>query len=134
MTISVKVENGIVTERIKGEQEGYIVESTAQIDWSYDGKTFTPPPWDASLAPSEWHRWIGDKSTRVGEWVEDTLSKTSYERKLSFDDSDASQYKDVLSRYSKAQIEAFINDAFPDPKQNRIVRFLVKDAARRYQE
>ena len=131
MTYSVKVENGIVTNRIRGTADGWIETDVAQIDWRYDGTTFTPPPWDRSYAPSEWHDWVGDKSTGIGDWVERTEEKLEYERKETFNDADAQQYETIRKTYTRQQVEDYIDAAFTDPKQNKIIKFLVKDAVRK---
>lgn len=44
MTIGVKIEDGVVVNRVVGVPDGYIeTDGTPQIGWSYDGQTFTPP-------------------------------------------------------------------------------------------
>jgi len=129
MTYSVKVENGIVTNRIRGTADGWIETDVAQIDWSYDGSTFSPPPWDRSNAPSVWHDWVGDKDTRIGDWVERTEEKAEYERKQAMLDADTTQFETVLATWTGAQIVAFVDDAFPDPKQNKIIKGILKHMA-----
>ncbi len=136
MTISCKIENGIVTNRVRGPVSSdvpgtWIDSDVAQIGWAYNGQTFSPPPWDRSNAPSEWHEWQGDKETRIGTWVERTAEKTEYERKETFNDADAIEYETVRKTYTKEQIDSFVASAFPDPKQQKIIRFLVKDAVRK---
>lgn len=51
MTYTVKIENNIITNRVRGpvspDVPGEWIDSdTAQIGWSYDGTTFSPPPSD----------------------------------------------------------------------------------------
>lgn len=43
MTYSVLIEEGVVTNRIVGTAPGYVENDVAEIGWTYDGETFSPP-------------------------------------------------------------------------------------------
>ena len=136
--IYCKIENGLVVNRTKFKNDTvpdgfpgtWVQSDTAQIDWAYDGQTFTPPPWDRSNSPSQWHGWIGDKETRIGDWVERTEDKTEYERKAAIQ-SGNTQFETVLSTWTVQEIVDFVDAAFTDQKQNAIVKGILKHMAAR---
>ncbi len=54
MTKSVKIENGVVTNVIVGEQEDHTLvpaDTIVGVGWAFDGERFTPPTGGAMIAP-----------------------------------------------------------------------------------
>lgn len=104
---SVKVENGVVTNRIRGTSPGWIETDVAQINWRYDGTEFLPPLWDRSFAPSPYHDY--DRDTQV--WVENTESKARDEQEAPYrDDADLSAVRDKFENATFDEVKQWAQD------------------------